>query len=200
MIESPWREMSGDEALITFRFFVLPLFLLDAERFVREHITCMYPLLPAMQGVDHELIGKAMDELAEICHDQRVLSERFLWMEVLLHRTDTIDALEKVEIQRRLSMYEFLLESNPRIKRIRLEAKAEGKAEGERKGEVKGEVKAMRQSLIDVVEIRFPALIELATQRAKEMTNLEELRQLMRQATAAPDEATVRRILDSKAS
>jgi hypothetical protein len=152
----------------------------------------MYPLLPAMQGVDHELIGKAMDELAEICHDQRVLSERFLWMEVLLHRTDTIDALEKVEIQRKINMYEFLLESNPRIKRIRLEAKEEG--------EVKGEVKAMRQSLIDVVEIRFPALTELATQRAKEMSNLEELRQLMRQATAAPDEATVRRILGGEAS
>jgi hypothetical protein len=38
--------------------------------------------------------------------------------------------------------------------------------------------------------------VELATQRAKEMADLEELRQSM----AAPDEATARQILSGEAS
>jgi len=185
MVQSPWNEMSGDDTLLTFHFLVLPLFLLDAEYYVREHIVCMYPLLPTMRGASHELIGKAMDELAEVCHDEGILSEKFIWMEVLLDRTDTIDPQEKIEIQRRISMYEQLWAKNPKIKQIKIQAKKEGKLEEKRK------------SIIEIVEARFPDLTELATQRVRKMADLEELRQLMKQLAAAPDEAMARGVLDT---
>ena len=47
--ESPFREESGEEALLTFQFRVLPLWKLDAQQFVQDHVVCMYTLLPARE-------------------------------------------------------------------------------------------------------------------------------------------------------
>lgn len=146
-----------------------------------------------MQGVNSELISQAMDELAKVCHDAGVLSERFLWMRVLLERTETIDAKEKIEIERRLAMYESLLENSLLIKQIKSRSEEKGKKEGIRAGELK----ANRQLAIDVVKARFPHLVEIATQRVRKMRNVEVLRQLTVQVAAAPDEATARKILNA---
>ncbi len=196
MVQSPWYEMSGDEKLIAFRFRILPLFLLDAEDFLKEHLICIYPLLPTMKGVSPDLISKAIDELAKVCHDAGVLSEKFLWMRVLLDRTETIDVQEKIEIERRLAMYESLLENSKFIKQIKSQYEEKGKKEGEKKGEKKGELKEGRRIAIEVVKARFPHLVEVATQRVRKMRNVEVLRQLTVQIAAAPDEVTARRILN----
>ncbi len=149
-----------------------------------------------MQGVSPELISKAIDELAKVCQDAGVLSEKFLWMRVLLERTETIDAQEKIEIERRLAMYESLLENSTFIKQI----KSQSEEKGERRGERKGELKASRRTAIDVVEARFPHLVEVATQRVRKMRNVEALRQLTVQVAAAPDEAAARQILNGNVS
>lgn len=68
---SPLCIMSNGEEILTFKFRTLPLFTWEAERFVREHQTCMYPLLTAMEGVHAELISQVMQELT--CHPLRVV-------------------------------------------------------------------------------------------------------------------------------
>jgi hypothetical protein len=108
MAESPWHEMSGDEVPITFCFRTLPLFLLKAEQYVQMHAWCMYPLLPAMQGAGADLLKQAMDELAALYRDESTLAQHFVCMSLFLERTETISPVEKVEIQRRLSMYDRL--------------------------------------------------------------------------------------------
>ena len=60
------------EELIVFRFRTLPLFKLEAEHYIQEHLTCMYPLLPAMQGANAEVIGQAMAELANLYREDEV--------------------------------------------------------------------------------------------------------------------------------
>jgi hypothetical protein len=130
MAESPWREMSGDEALVTFRFLILPLFQVDAEQYVQMHAWCMYPLLPTMKGVGADLLKQAMDELAALYrNDQSTLAQHFVYMSLFLERTETISPAEKVEIQRRLSMYDRLWEESPRVKEMRREIRAEIRAE-----------------------------------------------------------------------
>ncbi len=61
----PFQVMSGQNALMNFQYYVLPLWELDAERYVRDHIVSMYPLLPTMRGASAELISQAIQELAE---------------------------------------------------------------------------------------------------------------------------------------
>jgi len=189
MAVSPWREMSGEEELLTFHFLTLPLFTMDAEHFVREHILCMYPLLPTMQGATDVVLGRAMDELAELYRDDEVtLAQQFVWMELLVERTDTISAQDKRKIQERLDMYDRLWEENPKVQQIRAASEA------------KGEVQAMRRMLISVVKARFPALVELAQEQALQINSPDALDLLVQKIATAPDEQMVRWLLSPTAA
>ena len=105
MAESPLLVMSGEETIVTFKFLKLPLFQQDAEYYVREHVSCMYPLLPTMRNVDHKLMQRVMDELKELYRDDEVtLAQQLVWMELLLGRTDTVPIQEKEKIRRNMKM------------------------------------------------------------------------------------------------
>ena len=87
----------------------------------------MYPVLPTMKGSNHVLMKQAMDELAALYREDEVsLAQQFVWMELLLERTETIAPPEKAEIQKELKMYDPLWENHPKVKKIRAESKAEG--------------------------------------------------------------------------
>jgi hypothetical protein len=149
----------------------------------------MYPLLPTMQGVDHRVIGQAMDELAELYREDEVtLSQQFVWMELLLKRTDTIPPQEKYKIQERLNMYDPLWEEHPRVKKIRAESRAEG------------EIRALQSAVVTIVKARFPTLAELAQQKVTQINNSGALDLLLKQISTAPDEDMVRFLLSPSAA
>ncbi|HXR65169.1 MAG TPA: hypothetical protein VN729_04560 [Ktedonobacteraceae bacterium] len=123
--ESPLVLLFGDDELLRFHFRVLPLFKQEADKYMREHLTCMYPLLPSMQGTNREVIISAMAELKALYREDEVsLAQQLVWMEVLLERTTTISAEEKVRIQEGIKMYDPLWEEHPKVKKIKAEAKA----------------------------------------------------------------------------
>jgi hypothetical protein len=185
MAESPLRVTREEQELLTFHFLTLPLFELEAARYVREHALCMYPLLPTMQGADHRLIKQAMDELAaHYQNDEAMLAQQFVWMELLLERTDTISLEEKGEIWRELKMYDKLWEESPRVQRTRTESKIE----------------EAQRMLILFVKLRFPDLAELAEQELPRINNLDKLDLLTEKIYTAPDEATVRWLLTPAAA
>jgi hypothetical protein len=193
MAESPLREMSGRNPLVTFHFSVLPLFTLDAEQYVREHIAYMYPVLPTMKGANRELIEQALNELAKLYRDDEVtLSQQLIWMELLLERTDTIPTQEKDEIRSQLSMYDPLWEEHPKVQSIR--------AESEAKGKLKGRLDASQTFVLDLVETRFPTLAEEAQRHIIQIKTVEALRQLAKQLVTVPDEATARWVLSTYAA
>ncbi len=110
---------------MTFDFLEIALFQEDGAYYVKEHIIAMYPVLPTMQGVDHVLMRTAMDELFEFCRGREErFAEQFVWMEILLERTETIAAREKERIRRELQVYDSLWENHPRVKQIRAEVAA----------------------------------------------------------------------------
>jgi hypothetical protein len=180
MAESPLVIKSGSKNIITFEFEKLPFFLQEAEYYVREHITSMYPVLPTMKGSNHVLMKQAMDELAALYQEDVVsLAQQFVWMELLLERTETIAPPEKAEIQKELKMYDPLWENHPKVKKIRTES----------------EVKALQSAVVTIVKARFPALAELAQQKVAQINTPEVLNYLLEQIAAEPDEAVVRALL-----
>jgi len=182
---SPLVITCGDDILDTFHFKTLPLFTLQAERYVQEHLTCMYPLLPAMQGANAELIESAMKELASLYREDEVsLAQQFIWMELLLERTDTISSLEKVKIQEKIKMYDPLWDDHPKVKKIREES----------------EVKTLRKDIMRVVGAHFPNLTELAQQEVGKINTPDVLEHLMDQLLGAPDETIARYILHPSAA
>ena len=184
MAESPLRITSKQQELLTFHFLILPLFSLEAERYVREHRLCMYPLLPTMQGANASIIKQAMDELTTLYREDEVtLSQQLIWMELLLERTDTILPQEKEKIQEQLKMYDKLWEDHPKVKKMRADSR------------VQGEVTALQRTLVTIVSLRFPALAELAQQQIQHLHKPDALDLLVQQVTVAPDEKMVRWLL-----
>lgn len=196
MAVSPWQELSGDEAIVTFNFQTLPLFMLDAEHYLHQHLTCMYPLLPTMQNANGETISQAMEELAEVYrNDHATLAQQFVWMEILLARSSTISPEEKRVVERKLSMYDSLWEEHPKVKQIKAAAKAEIKA-----ARIEAELQLRREDIVTAVKIRFPALTESAQAYVQRIDKLDVLRYLFERILAASDEAEARIILHPPAA
>src|SRR5581483_449717 len=221
MATSPGEEMTGNEVILTLKFEVLPLFSLDAEYYVREHLTCMYPLLPTMHGVSRQLIEQATEELAELYREDEVsLAQQLIWMELLLERAEVLPPEEKLEVQRSLSMYDPLWENHPKVKKIKAQARAEvrqaretareearqeaqreierAKAEAEQK--VKREVEQLslqmlRGTFVMIVKARFPRLAEQARKKAAEIDKVDALNLLIEQISTLEDEKLVSLLL-----
>jgi len=185
MAVSPFVLEGGDGTITTFHFRILPLFLLNAQHYVCEHITCMYPLLPTMQGVTHELLLTAMKEMEQVYKDDNAtLSDFFAYMMVLLERVETIAPLEKARMKEVLNMYSTWWDESPIVQ----QTKATGKAEG------------LREGIVNAIAARFPHLTDLARKRVMQMNDAQKLSNLLVQLFAAPDEDSVRQLLTSLAA
>ena len=125
--------------------------------------------------------------------------QQFVWMNLLLERTDTIAQEEKQKIQERFKMYDPLWEEHPKVKKIRAESRAEGEAigiaEGEALGIVKGEIQASQRLLVSIIKGRFPELAEFAQQQVTRFNDPGALDLLVQKVSTAPDEAMVRWLL-----
>jgi hypothetical protein len=180
MVASPYLHEGADGNINTFNFRVIPLFLLGAERYVQEHITCMYPLLPTMNGANHQLLDVAMKELKEVYKaDNDTLSDFFAYMVILLERVKAIAPLEKAKMKEVLNMYRSLWDQSPIIKRMKTAS----------------EVEALQRTLVNIVKARFPHLNDLAQQRAIQLRDPNKLDNLIIQISTAKDEASVRLLL-----
>jgi F0F1-type ATP synthase membrane subunit b/b' len=147
-IQSSLLSESGNGKLLTFHFLTLPLFTMKAEHYLQEHLTCMYPLLPSMEGANAEIMAQAMEELASLHRGDEVsLSQQFIWMELLLERTTMLTAEEKEKIQGSFKVYDPLWESHPKVKKIKAEAKAEVAAAKAEVAAAKAEVAAAKAEI-----------------------------------------------------
>lgn len=101
MAQSPYREQSGDEDIVIFRFRTLPLWKLRAEEYVKAHAIWMYALLPTMEGVTNAMLLQAIQEMIEYYQDNAEERHRQLvWMAVMLRRSELITPEDKVRSSR----------------------------------------------------------------------------------------------------
>ena len=88
-------------------------------------------------------------------------------------------------------------EAEAKIKIAEAEVKATKEAEAKL---TEREVRGLREILVDVVEGRFPPLMELAQQKVTEVKEPAVLRMLVKGMATAPDEATARWVLTKLAA
>ncbi len=195
MVVSPFLMEGGDGIITTFHFRIIPLFHLKAEKYVHEHIICMYPLLAAMEGANSQLIKTATDELSEVYRDDpATLGDFFAYMLILLERTGTMTPLEKVKTREALSMYDNLWDQSAIIQQMRAASKQEGREEGK----IEGETETLQKVIADTVEIRFPSLLDLAQQKVQTISDPEKLHQLYIQILTTSNEENVRALFGGK--
>ncbi|MFL5625809.1 MAG: hypothetical protein ACJ788_09490 [Ktedonobacteraceae bacterium] len=92
-------------------------------------------------------------------------------------------------------MYDPLWENHPKVKQIRAESEEKGRTEGR----AEGELRASQRILVNVVKARFPALAELAHQKARQINKPDVLTYLIEQVSTAPDETVARWLLSPSA-
>jgi hypothetical protein len=189
------------ENILTFHFKTLPLFEQNAEDFVRQHQTAMYPLLPTMKNVHAKLISQVLQELTELYRDdQATLAQQLIWMQLLLERTDTVPDVEKEKIEEMLDFFEELWETSPRVQRLREQMRqqyhVEGRQEGLEEGRQEG-LKVLQDVLVNTVQARYPDLAELVRRQADHFDELDVLKLLIQQVMTAPSDDAVRKLLVS---
>ena len=193
IVESPLREMSGQDVLLMFNFLTLQLWTLDARWYVEEQAVSMYALLPTMRDADASLLLRAINEMVEQLSGT-TLARQLLWMGTFLRRTEMVSPQDKLRVEERLKMFDSLLEQDPYIQelkdRVAAEAEAKGKAEGKAEGEAEGEIKGLQVAVIEIVRRRFPGLVDLTQQRVERVRKPDVLSQFVGQISTAPDEAT----------
>ena len=194
--ESPLKETSGEEEILTFHFRVLPLWTMDGRQIVQENAMSMYTLLPAMKNVDAEVLLKAINEMVQYYGDDETkLGRRFLWLKLFLRRATMISPEDKEKVEQRLDAFDQLLEEDEFVQQQRALGREEGKVEGREEGKEEGKVEDAQQILVKIVSLRFPSLKDLAQKKAEHTGNIDTLHDLIELMATASDEDRARWVL-----
>lgn len=199
----PFREMSGEEALLIWKYRVIGLYNLEAGRFRREQAFCMYSLLPAMKGVNVAMLVQTLHDIKQRYPAEKMKHhlDRF-WK--MLQKSVTISKEDKARVEKELQMqYDWFIDTVPEViervthaeKRGESKGKAEGLIEGEEKGKLEGELQGLHQIVLDAVQVRFPPLLLFAQVQVNIITQPAQLRKLTLDLMQAPDEAAAIRLL-----
>ena len=183
LAETVFREVSGQETLLLFQHRVLRLWTLEAEQYMHKRVICMYTLLPAMKGANASLLMRAITEM-EQRYTGSHLAHHLVRFRIILRRSTTLSPQDKQIVEDRLRMYDSLLEQDSYVH----EQRDRGRTEGQQK------------ALLELIEVLFPALVEMAQQQVAHLNKSDELSRLMKQIALAPDEATARWLLNTLAA
>lgn len=94
-------------------------------------------------------------------------------------------------------MLDSLLEENHFVLEKKAEAKAKGRAEGFAQGKIEGAIEVLQQVFVEVVQVRFPHLTELAQEKITAVREPKVLHLLVKQLATVPDEAKARWLLST---
>lgn len=201
--ESPFEEDG-----LRFPLYILGMWTLDGRSYVEKHVMCMYTMLPTMGNVDAALLLQSIDEMVQYYkRNQAKLARCLLWFTTFLDRTDTVTREDKLEVEKRLSNFEHLLEESQWAQRHRAiwEKQATEKAlvkgeqigidKGEQIGIDKGILKGLQEAVMQVISTRFPTLVSRAQPQVQQIKRVEDLKQLLTQLLVANDEAAAIKLL-----
>jgi hypothetical protein len=181
----PFQEMSGEEVLLALYYKVLPLWRLDAQQFVRDHVVCMYTLLPAMKGANAPLLLQAIEEMKQ-SYKGAELGHHLVRFRTILRRSRSLTEQEKQKLEAHLRTYDSLLDSDPYFQEEKALERKLGLNEG---------IQAFQKTIVEIVKSRFPALTELAQQRVAQVQELDDLQRLNIQLSTSRNQTAARRIL-----
>ena len=175
-----------------------------ACQFMQDRKIEMYAWLPAMENANGRLLLQAIDEMVEYYQgNEAKFGEHLLWFGLFFRRADLLPLQEKLLVEERLNTFQQLIEEDELVRKQRemgeqigfAKGKQEGLAEGKQEGLAEGETKALQDTLLMIIEMRFPSLLAWAQQQVVSIQELDALRFASRQMLVAPDEATARFIL-----
>ena len=185
------------ELLLESRYRVVALWKEEASELLTAGRVELYALLPAMKGATYEVLAQGLRAMKALyAGDESRLGMHWLWFGTLLDRSTTVSQQDKERTRTEMSESESLLDSNPFVR----DRVAKGEARGEGRGRAEGEAKGLQEALLIAVELRFPALLDLAQERAKRAKQPDALKVVLRGINSTSSEEIARAFLDSLAA
>src|SRR5438876_876289 len=157
------RGLPTGEEVVRFHYRSIELGKLVAGELLQTGLVGLLPLLPLTQDVARREVVEEM--ISGLISAEKTES---LWIGYALASRVLKDDLKW--LKRRFAMLEDILRDTPVYQEVL--------AEGEEKGREEGKLEAQRQTLLDVVQERFPAIVRLAKQQADAIQDPEVLRRL----------------------
>src|SRR6266571_7306090 len=157
------RGLPNGEEVVRFHYRSIELGKLAAGELLQTGLVGLLPLLPLTKdGARREVVEEMISGLISAEKTES------LWIGYALASRVLKDDLKW--LKRRFAMLEDILRDTPVYQEVL--------AEGEEKGREEGKLEAQRQTLLDVVQERFPAIVRLAKQQADAIQDPEVLRRL----------------------
>ncbi len=181
--EPVFQTEASSKTRLRFDHDVLCLWTIEAEPFLSRRLVSMYTLLPAMKGITAPMLVQAIAEM-EQAYTGEHLKRHLRRFRTILRRSRTLSAQDKQLVEAKMRSYDSLLESDPEFQQRMAER----------------EIATKQNSVIFVVETRFPNLLETAKQKIVRLNKNDDLNRLMKQMILAPDEKIARWVLDTFAA
>lgn len=172
--ESPviWAAPNGQE-IHRFYFENIKLWEIDPNILRRKGLVGLFPLLPLTQAgigpeVIEEAIARIQTEGGETTPD--LLSLLYLLTELACENDDDIHWLD-----RRFAMLYDVLQESKAYQKI----KQEGLEEGLLRGRKEGELQALHQTILTIIQTRFPKIVRLAKKQTAVVDDPAVLQELI---------------------
>ncbi len=175
--QSPFiRELPSGEEIVRFQYRSIELGKLTSEELLQTGLAGLLPLLPLTRdGARREVVEKMIAGLISAEKTESLLIGYALASKVLKN--------DLKWLRRRFAVFGDILRDTPVFQELLAEGLAEGLekglAEGLEKGIKEGELRAQRQTLLAVVQERFPGIVDLAKKQADAIEDPEALRRLI---------------------
>ena len=165
-----------------------------------------------MEHISPETLEGAFEEMVKYyADDKSTLREQLICFLTVMNRANRLPAVELEQVERKIRMYDPLIEEDPYIRQLvarnvakevtkevaRKVAEAEARAKAEEEARARAEaqqyIASCRQTLMSVIAARFPNLA-----KAQELVlpdKVDALNLLIVQISSAPDERAARAIL-----
>lgn len=171
--KSPFiRELPTGEEVVRFHYRSIELGKLASEELVQTGLVGLLPLLPLTRdGARREVVEQMITGLVSAEKTES------LWIGYALASKVLKDDLKW--LRRRFAVLEDILRDTPVYQEVLAEGLEKGLEKGLAQGIKEGELRAQRQTLLDVVQERFPGIAHLAKQQADAIADSEVLRRLI---------------------
>jgi predicted transposase YdaD len=165
------RGLPNGEEVVRFHYRSIELGKLAAGELLQTGLVGLLPLLPLTKdGARREVVEEMISGLISAEKTES------LWIGYALASRVLKDDLNW--LKRRFAMLEDILRDTPVYQEVLAKGEEKGLEKGLKKGREEGKLEAQRQTLLDVVQERFPAIARLAKRQTDAIQDPEVLRRL----------------------
>ncbi|HZU68217.1 MAG TPA: hypothetical protein VFA09_13150 [Ktedonobacteraceae bacterium] len=108
------RDEIGGRVMMEFKFKRIQLWEMDAREVLNTHVSAAYFLLPAMKNADADLLGLAINELAQRFQgNDAELGRHLTGLNMMLQMSETMTDEQKSAVQEHLRPFAHLVKDDP---------------------------------------------------------------------------------------